>query len=253
MSMKMIFWNVWRLSTYDRRARARCERVLDAVAEQKAEVVGLSEVSSYGVERLKSFAQDHGYWYIVRKTEGRERGTALLIAQSINVDEAATWVEPYSEVSAAVVTVDGRSLTIASVYNYREGVPAVLSEAQRFATKHSGGRILAGGDFNMARVLDHSKGYQGFGSISIDAIQRRLGWTEVLPGPNGTEVPTIGGDTRLKGMPRQLDRVFIGGDESLAERSRIEVVPVVDLEPVVETGVDWTRLSDHAMLRLHVD
>lgn len=254
--MKIVFWNVNRLSTSDSRARSRAERVLSVISEQGAEIVGLSEISGYGVARVESFAQDHGYQSLIRKVDGKECGTALLIDESIEVGERMAWEEPDSEVTAAVVTLRGNSpFTIASVYNGISGVSEVLTDLQRFAERHSGGRILAGGDFNIARALDQSKkgAWRKFGSPSIDAIQAQLGWIDVLPYPGRTEVPTFGSANGFKGMPRQLDRVFSGGD-CATDGVRVEVAQVADLETgVTAHGVRVSQLSDHAMLKVHVN
>lgn len=253
-AMKLLFWNVDRLSAADKRTQPRFDRVMKIIHSMNADVVGLTEVSSEGINKLHAFARDHGYRFICREPDGLKSHAVLLVPADVvtavddpllSINKAEKTVD--SEALAAVLELPGKPpCTVAVVYNYSMW-PTVLRPVHEFAAKHTGGNIVVGGDFNMARSLDVSKNkdLRLLGTPALERIEDSFGWTNALPGPAGTEVPTwpIGGRANISG--RQLDHVFTG----LPPESRAECRVVTPSD----ASDSPTRLSDHAMLLATVE
>lgn len=248
-AMKLLFWNVDRLSAGDKPARQRFDRVTRILAAERAEVVGLTEVSPKGITRLCAFARDHGYRAIHREPDGIKGHAVLLVPADVVTTGAGidVWVAGDrktvdSEALTAVLELPGEPpCTVAVVYNY-SGWPSVLRPVHEFAATHTGGNIVVGGDFNMARTLDvnKNKNLRPLGTPAFERIHDSFGWTNVLPGPGKTEVPTwpIGGRANIPG--RQLDHVFTGLPPESRAESRVVTPSDGSDSPI--------RLSDHAML-----
>lgn len=247
--MKLLFWNVDRLSTGDKATRQRFDRVMKIIAAERADVVGLTEVSSTSINQLDAFARDHGYRAIYREPDKIKGHAVLLVPADVvtNVSELDVATNNGkntvdSEALAAVLELPGKPrCTVAVVYNYSMW-PTVLRPVHEFAAKHTGGNIVVGGDFNMARSLDvnKSKDLRLLGTPALERIQDSFGWTNVLPGPAATEVPTwpIGGRANIPG--RQLDHVFTGLPPEPCAECRVVTPSDASDSP--------GRLSDHAML-----
>ncbi len=209
------------------------------------DVIGLSEVSKTALKHLGRFADDHTYRLIHRGRDELRSHVVLMISDSYsvcawNVFTSIANADGTLASEAAVAAVEdssGSLLTFAAVYNYAPW-PQVLADVQDFADQHSEGRLIVGGDFNMARTLDDKKGLQHLGTVAFARIGRDFGWSEVLPGPTGTEVPTWPVGPSAGNSPRQLDHVFVKGLVEFDAECSVLVPPKADV-----------RLSDHALLR----
>lgn len=250
--MKLLFWNVDRLSAGKKPARQRFDRVVKIIAAERADIVGLTEVSSTGISRLCAFAHDHGYRAIYREPDELKGHAVLLVPADVVTTGAGLEVliagdqkTVDSEALTAVLELPGKPpCTVAVVYNYSMW-PAVLRPVHEFAAQHTGGNIVVGGDFNMARSLDVSKNLQHLGTPAFERIRDSFGWTNVLPGPAETEVPTwpIGGRANIPG--RQLDHFFTDLPPELRAECRVVTPSDASDSPA--------RLSDHAMLLATVE
>lgn len=243
--MDLHFWNTDRLSACDARARRRFVRVMGFGASGHPDDIGLSEVSNTALKHLDRFADDHGYRLIRRSRDDLRFHVVLMISIehqviSRNVYTSVDKADGTLDSEAAVATVEdgtGSAFSIATVYNYSPW-PHVLTDVQTFANRHSEGRLIVGGDFNMARMLDENKALQHLGSVAFERIGRDLGWAEVLPRSSGDEVPTWPVGPSASNRPRQLDHVFVKGLDNFSAECSVIIPP--------EVGI---RLSDHALLR----
>lgn len=250
MEHTLVFWNVNRLSGASRETTARAERILEFALRDGPTVVGLSEIKSSGLGVVKRVAAPLGYRIVHRDPVEGESHTALLVRPAFRMRRSGVQrtLHPGDgtvayEATWAVCTVptDGDApdldVTLASVYSHSPWPDNIARVVQQVADNHTEGNVVAGGDWNMARVLDADPGLKHLGSVAFDSLQKELGWMNVLPGQSGTEVPTWP-LSRAKGTPRQLDHLFarLPGDF----RAAVEVI---------EPPVAKPSLSDHALLR----
>ncbi|MGR6092254.1 endonuclease/exonuclease/phosphatase family protein [Brevibacterium sp. CSND-B09] len=246
--MDLHFWNTDRLSACDAKARRRFVRAMGFAASGHPDVIRLSEVSNTALKHLDRFADDHGYRLVHRSRDDVRIHVALMISDEhqvvarnvfTSIDESDGTLD--SEVVIATVEDGtGSIFSIAAVYNYSSW-PHVLTDAQDFTDRHSEGRLVIGGDFNMARMLDDDKELQHLGSVAFDRINHDLGWVEVSPGSAEDEVPTWPVGPSAGNRPRQLDHVFVKGLDEFSVECSVIIPPEEDV-----------RLSDHALLRTHL-
>lgn len=243
--MDLHFWNTDRLSACDAKARRRFVRVMGFGASGNPDAIGLSEVSNTALKHLDRFANDHGYRLIHRSPDSLRFHVALMISNEYRIvsREVFTHIDAhipnaYSEVSIAAIEDSACSVfSIATVYNSYPW-SKVFADAQDFADRHSEGRFVIGGDFNIARMLDGDRTLWAFGSEAFERINCRLGWIEAFPGEADDEVPTWPVGPSAGNKPRQLDHVFVNGLSDLAVDCSVVIPPEEDI-----------RLSDHALLR----
>lgn len=250
--MKLLYWNVKKLSNSRGGPEKRFDRVIAIIEAQKPDVIGLSEVSGFGIKRLDDFARDRGYSIIRRDPDGSSSQVVLLITAALEVRAHDFFldrppIKKYGESDVAIAAVsgpDGRRLTVGVLYN-SSAWPTTLAQAQDFANRHTDGYVIMGGDYNMARSIDNTKTPRCYGTQGIELIEQTFGWTDVPPGAGGTEVPTWPfGVAGLNGSLRQIDRVFARTHSGVLVRCQV-VVPT--------DALSTPRLSDHAMVQVFVE
>lgn len=252
-TLGLMFWNVNRLSFGTPASRRKLKRVMEHAFSDGPEVIGLSEVGSGGLDRVKEIAADHGYRVEGRDADEHRLHTLLLVRDPIQVIDSDTWwlVDPRDDSLACeaayaaceLPAADGAGpmrVTFASVYNYSPWPTKIAQAVQNFADDATDGHVVAGGDWNMARTLDTNRRLKHLGSVAFNDIHDTFGWTNILPGPDGTEVPTWP-LSQLKTPPRQLDHLFVRLPEGASADCQIEMPPA-----------EQPMLSDHAILRARV-
>lgn len=253
ITLNLMFWNVLGLSNGTTASQKRLTRVMAHAFADRPEVIGLSEVRSGGLDRVKKIAADHGYRVGHRSADEHRSHTLLLVREPVQVIDSASWwqLDPRDNslgceavyAACEVPAADGTGpvrVTVASVYNYSPWPSRIAQAVQKFADDATNGHVVAGGDWNMARTLDADRELKHLGTVAFKDLRDSFGWTNVLPGPDDTEIPTYP-LSRVTTSPRQLDHLFVRLPEGVTADCLVEAPPS-----------DRPMLSDHAILRARI-
>lgn len=257
--LNLVFWNVEGMSASDKKTRGKADRIIEYLFAESPDLIGLSEVSNRGLDYLKARAREHGYEMNSRPVDDLRQHCVLLAQLGSDVQIAddrglassayAVW-RGLTETGNPCVNsevlhapciwdpgdIEPIALTVASVYT-GDLYSHVAEQVQEAADKSTGGAVVAGGDWNISRMLDGD--LADLGLAAFDALAERFGWTNVLPGPDGTEVPTWPVGRGCFPTPaRQLDHLFTRLPDPVTASCEVVIPP--DGE---------RRLSDHALLK----
>lgn len=255
---RVIWWNLHRSSWSARSSAPRTKLIaqMEKLAELAPQAIGLSEVMESAIPVWHRFARELGYQISASKPSLAESGdrkcTVVLIDQKLSVGQSIHSRVTYNANAAVYYdyqsfVVDGlfpEPVTFGAVYNYGGGYTKIASKMARFAHRHSGGRVLVGGDWNLIRSSHGLAGPYAWADPAFDKLTTTTRWIEVAPTrADGTPGPVDSQPVwpvKSPSTPRQLDHVF-ADVESFNGIGRVSF----DCDLQMSNG-RW--MSDHGMM-----